>query len=200
MRPPHEIRREIIRLRDRNHLTYSTLCERARISRSELFAAFGMRAREDTLIKLDAFLNAPAKFHRRPRADTKLSFEMENLGREAWLEYRIRSPHPDYFKERSVDRQRFLYNAVTYECKIALKKKMLEHYQINMRMSDGQNYWQFKEACLRRVRREKAVRTGDRNAHYFSWPPPGSAPERVEHGADENGNPTGVVGGGSPAA
>lgn len=181
-------------------MTYATLCERSRISRSELYAIFNMRATQDTLIKAEAFLNGPKSLHRRARADTKISFEMENLSREAWREYEIKSPHPDYFREKSADRQRYLYNVITHRCKRALQERMAKDYGIDMRMSDGQSYWQFKETCLRRVRRETALRTGDRNANYFSWPPPIRKALGVEPRADENGDPAGVVGGGRPSA
>lgn len=200
MRPPHELRRELIRLRDRNRLTYTTICERARISRNELYALFNMRATEDTQIKVEAFLNAPPKFHRRPQVETKIMYEMENLSREAWREFKVKSPHPDSFRLKTKDQQRAAYNAVTFSCKKALQKRVETDYGIQVRMSDGQNYWQFKQTCLRRIRREEALRTGDRNAHYLSWPPPGSQGERLQPRADENGGDAGVVGGGRPPA
>lgn len=190
----------MIRLRDARRLTYSTICERSRISRAELISIFNMQATELTLIKAEAFLNGPKLLHRRPLTDTKLSYEMENLSREAWREFKIKTAHPDYFKGKSKDKQRWLYNSATFDCKRALQKRLLDDYGINMRMSDGQTYWQFKESCLRRVRRETAFRTGDRNANYLSWPPPSRKPEGVQPRADENGGPAGVVGGGHPPA
>lgn len=171
MREPHEIRRQILRIRDRNKLTTNVICERARVTRAELISCFNMAAREETLRRLDAYLDAP-KLHERDRAQTLLAHNLDRLSREVWREFRMPTPHPMTLDRMSHDQQKRVENSITARAKAALQRKILKEHGIVVKVPDGATYWQYKERCLHRIRGEEAIRTGDRDSHRVPWPRP----------------------------
>lgn len=171
MRAPHEIRKEILRIRDINRLTMTTICERARISRHEITAALGMRATEDTLRRLDAFLDAP-KLHERGREQTLVEAQLERLSNEVWREFKMKTTHPKIIANMPFDKQKRLLGEITWRAKYALQRKILADHGLVVKVPDGATYWQYKERCLHRIRGEEAVRTGDRDSRRVPWSRP----------------------------
>jgi hypothetical protein len=171
VREPHEIRKQVLILRDKHKLTMTVLCERARISRHDLWACFNMRASESTLQKLDAFLDAP-KLHQRPREQTLMELHQEKLSREVWLRFKLKTKHPLTIAQMSHDQQRAYYNETTKKAKFFLQKQILKIYGLVVKVPDGATYWQYKKRCLHRIRGEEALRTGDRDSRRVPWPRP----------------------------
>lgn len=171
MRRPDEIRRLVLRLRDKRKLTLATICERSRVSRHDIYSCLNMHASEDTLRKLDAFLDAP-KLHERDRSQSPLAYELERLSREVWREFGMKTPHPAVFDRMSPDRQRQTFLTITWRAKFMLQKKVLAEHGIVVKVPDGATYWQYKERCLHRIRGEEAIRTRDRDSRRVPWPRP----------------------------
>lgn len=171
MRNPGEIRKQILVIRDKNQLTMTTICQRARVSRHEIVGVLAMRGSEDALRKLDAFLDAP-KLHQRDRSQTVIAYEIENLSREMWRQFEIKSLHPNYIAKCPYDKQRLILNEMTWKAKAALQRKILAENGLVVKVPDGATYWQYKERCIHRIRGEEAVRTRDRNSRRVPWPRP----------------------------
>jgi hypothetical protein len=171
MRAPPDIRRQILRIRDKNKLTMVVIGQRARVSRFEIQAALSMRATEDTLRKLDAFLDAP-KLHLRSRTQSLVEHQLEKLSREVWKQFKMPTAHPLSIADWPVDRQKQYLNSVSARAKFYLQKKVLAEHSIVVKVPDGATYWQYKERCLHRIRGEEAVRTGDRDSRHIPWPRP----------------------------
>lgn len=171
MRPPGDIRRQVLRIRDKNKLTMTVICERARISRHEIIATLNMRATEDTLRKLDAFLDAP-KLHERDRSQTLLAHQLENLSREVWNEFRMKTKHPGTIALMSHDQQKRILHSITARAKFFLQKKILAEHGLVVKVPDGATYWQYKQRCLHRIQGEAAIRSGDRDSNRVPWPRP----------------------------
>lgn len=189
----------MIRLRDQERLTYVVICERARITRDQLISVFNMMATEDTLRKLDAFLDAP-KLHKRERANTITAYEIENLSRELWREFRYKSPHPERVAKWNADRQRLAYNRMTMYGKLLYQKKVKEETQLTVRVPDGATYWQYKEACIRRIRRQEALRPGDRDARRIPGTNPVRQDRQLLNDQDKDRDAAGVLGREHPPA
>lgn len=195
MRSRAEIRKHLLLIRDRNQLPYSAISEDSRCSPSEIYAALKFEASENTLRKLDAYLDAP-KLHVR-RRETKLLWEIEQIDRELYKEYGIRTMHPLRVQKMSEDRQKRYLLAMYFKAKCCLVQMMYVETGLTFKIPDGQTYWQFKAKCLRRA---QAVRSRDGNPYYFPRPSPVAEGRKLQPGADENGAPAGVVGGGSDPA
>lgn len=171
MRPPVEIRKQVLRIRDKNKLTMTLICERSRVSRFELIACLNMRATEDTLRKLDAYLDAP-KLHERGRAQTLLAHQLENLSREVWSEFKMKTTHPAVIARMPHDQQKRLLNTITARAKFLLQKKILAENGLVVKVPDGATYWQYKQRCFHRIQGEAALRTGDRDSRRIPWARP----------------------------
>lgn len=164
MRAPGEIRRQLIAIRDRNLLVTTVMAERARVTRAQLLSAINLKATEDTLRKIDAFLDAPKLHQRDERAQTLTEYYIETLAREMYWRFKLLGPHPKTVAAWSYDKQRLMYNRLTWRAKFMLQKEMLQKHQIVVRVSDGATYWQYKRHCFQRLRRQEALRPGDRDA------------------------------------
>ncbi len=171
MRPPHLIRREILRLRDVEKLTTVTICERSRVSRTEIINCFKMQATEETLRRLDAFLDAK-KLHVRPRAQTLLAHDYEKLSRELWRWFKMPTVTPATFERWDHHRQKKYVNGITSVANKLWQRKLLDEHAIVVKVPDGATYWNFKARCVHRLRGEKAIRTGDRDSRRVPWPRP----------------------------
>lgn len=172
MRPPHEIRRQVIRIRDQNKLAMTVIAERARVSRYDIIACLSMHASESALQKLDAFLDAP-KLHLRDKSHSPICYEMENLAREGYREFKLKTAHPATFALWPPQRQKRYYSTITWRMKLLLQQKMLAEHAILVKVPDGANYWLYKERCrIQRLRREAPVRPIDRNPRRLPWPRP----------------------------
>lgn len=166
MRAPGEIRKQLLLIRDKNQLPYGLLCERSRCSYNEIVSALKLEASENTLRRLDAFLDAPA-LHVPPEKDTRLLWEIEQLSRELYHEFRVRTAHPLRVQRLSVDRQKRMLLALNFHAKCMFVQMMHAETGLKFRIPDGQSYWQFKAKCLRRT---KAIRASNGNDARFSWP------------------------------
>jgi hypothetical protein len=174
VRTPGEIRKHLLRIRDGNQLSYAMLQERSRCSYNEIMSALRLEATQDTLIRLDAFLDAP-KLHVR-RKETKLLWQVEEISREVWREFGMSTPHPLRVQRMSEDQQKRLYNAIDFKAKCCFVQMMYVETGLRFKIPDGQSYWQFKVKCLRRA---KAVCAGDGDADRFPRPRPVGQGSRV---------------------
>lgn len=170
MRSAAEIRTGILRIRDKNKLPLTIIAERSRCSRDELISAFTFDASENTLRRLDAYLDAP-KLHRRKRG-TSLIYKVERLSGELWKEYRVKTWHPNRVQDASRDELERYWGLINYIGKQELQRKMLKDHSLVVKVPDGEPYWLYKERCIRRLARSEAVRTGNRNTDRFPWPCP----------------------------
>lgn len=165
MRSALQIRNELLRIRDRNRLPYVELSRRSRCSRKEIWDAILLRATQETLIRLDAFLDAPKLHHK--KSETELLWRIEELDREIYREYGEKSMHPWRVQLLSEDRQRRLYLQLDFKAKALLVKKIYAEHKVVFKIPDGQSYWHFKVKCLRRT---QALRSFDRDNARLSGP------------------------------
>ena len=174
MRSPAEIRAQLLRIRDANQLPRTLIAERARVSLTQLYTVFRFEATEDTLRKLDAFLDAK-KLHFRDK-HSRLLWNIEDIDRELYREYGVGGMYPRSVQKMSTDRQKRYLALREFHAKCYFVQMMYVETGLKFKIPDGQTYWQFKTKCLRRA---KAVCPGDGNAHYIPRPRPDSAGERL---------------------
>lgn len=145
-------------------MPYTVLSERSRCSRLEIINALRFEASEDTLRRLDAFLDAP-QLHEH-RKETRLLWAIEQLDRELYKEYGVHSMHPMRVQKMSVDRQKRHLLALDFKAKSCFVQMIYVETGLTFKIPDGQSYWQFKIKC---VRRAQAVRPSDGNYGGISW-------------------------------
>lgn len=168
MRSPAEIRSLILRLRDKAKLPLAVIAERSRCSRHEIITAFTFDASEQTMIRLDAFLDAP-KLHKRER-NSKLLYKIEKLGQEMYHFLGLKTAHPEKVARQQVWEQELTWERMNWLAKTTLQRKMLADHGLVVKVPDGEPYWLYKERCERRKQRAEAVRTGNGNTDRFPWP------------------------------
>lgn len=174
MRPQAEIRKHILRIRDKNELPLTLISERSRCTIDEIRAVLRLEGREETLIRLDAFLDAP-DLHVQ-KQETRLLYQIEELDRELYREFGLRTMHPLKVQRMSAEKQKRYYNALDFKGKCCFVQMMYVETGLKFKIPDGQSYWQFKVKCLRRA---QAVRAGDRNPDDFPGPRPMGAQSRL---------------------
>ena len=156
MRSAGEIRKELLKLRDLKHLPRSHICESARVSLHQFNTALKMEATQDTLIRLDAYLDAP-HLHIRKKHSERI-YRFEQYDRELYCQYGAKSKHVLSFQDMSKDQQDRMLSAMDYRCKRLLAEK-LERDGVRLRLPDGLNYWKCKEL----YERKKALVATNRN-------------------------------------
>jgi len=142
MRSAGEIRTELLKLRDLRHLPKAHICENARVSAHELISAFKLEATELTLLKLDAYLNAP-QLHVRKKHSERI-YRFEQYDRELYMRWKAKSIHVLTFQDKTRDEQERTLSAMDYRC----KRLMIEEYArkgIALCIPDGLNYWKARK-------------------------------------------------------
>lgn len=147
MRSAGEIRKELLKLRDLNHLPRAHICESARVSLHQFNTALKMEATQDTLIRLDAYLDA--KHLHVHRKNSERIYRFERYDRELYCQYGAKNKHVLTFQNMSKDQQDRMLAAMDYRCKRLLAEK-LEREGVRLRLPDGLNYWQCKELYQRK--------------------------------------------------
>ena len=151
MRSAGDIRRELLKLRDLKRIPFAQLENDARCTRHEITAALRLEATEDTLRKLDAYLDAP-HLHSAETRDSQAMYEYERNSNELYRVYGAKTQHPLTFQGLSNDQKKRMLASMDYRLKCLLKE-FLEATGVKVRLPDGLNYWLSKDYL-----RKKGVR------------------------------------------
>lgn len=141
MRPPGEIKRQLLVLRDLRHLPYSHMAEHSRCSRDQIMSALQLEATEDVLVRLDAYLDAK-HLHVRKRS-SELLWRYERNDRELFRMFGAKSFHSLTVQEMPQDKVRRMIDAMDYRLK-NLFHRYLQLKGVKAALPDGLSYWAWK--------------------------------------------------------